>query len=441
MIKKKFNKLIGLKKTDFDYFVSTGQIQKQNARLIPTLKTGDEMALTSIFLSTVKLVHEYEHDIFKEIKLSRSGKSYFYTEVCFPEIDKCRIDGLIITVVSGVIKDAVFFEMKNKNSSIDSAQVETYIGISKKIGVNKLVTVSNQYVADSKLSPANVKVPRNFNLYHFSWTYLLTKGQLLLFKNENIIEDADQIEIMREALHYFESKVSGVSGYTRMKPGWKELCESIRAQITLKVSDTYIEDAILSWYEEEKDLALLLSRKLGVMVKSSSKTKDSLKNDIRKLIKTNNLNGSLSIKNSVSDIKINLDFERRGVTMSIKVIPPLDKGSIAKISWISRQLENCKKKSEQPFSKLSNYIWIEADIKYARTNLKVKLDELENLKEEAKGSDIQAFHVVLMDGFGANFASVRKFIELIDIMTLNYYEGIVQHMTNWNRPAPKLEVN
>lgn len=441
MIKKKFNKLIGLKKTDFDFFVSTGQIHKQNARLIPTLKTGDEMALTSIFLSTVRLVHEYEHDIFKEIKISRSGKAYFYTEVCFPEIDKCRIDGLIITVVSGVIKDAVFFEMKNKNNSIDSTQVEKYIGISKKIGVNKLVTVSNQYVADSKLSPANVKVPRNFNLYHFSWTYLLTKGQLLLFKNENIIEDADQIEIMREALHYFESKVSGVSGYTRMKPGWKELCESIRAQITLKVSDTYIEDAILSWYEEEKDLALLLSRKLGVMVKSSSKTKDSLKNDVRKLIKTNNLNGSLSIKNSVSDIKINLDFERRGVTMSIKVIPPLDRGSIAKISWISRQLENCKKKSEQSFLKLSNYIWIEADIKYARTNLKVKLDELDNLKEEAKGSDIQAFHVVLMDGFGANFASVRKFIELIDAITLNYYEGIVQHMTNWNRPAPKLEIS
>ena len=43
-----------------------------------------------------------------------------------------------------------------------------------------------------------------------------------------------------------------------------------------------------------------------------------------------------------------------------------------------------------------------------------------------------------MDGFGANFASVKKFIELMDNMTLNYYEGIVQHMTNWNRPAPKL---
>ena len=331
--------------------------------------------------------------------------------------------------------------MKNKNNIINDAQVETYIKISKCIGVNKLITVSNQFVADSSLSPTNIKVPRNFNLFHFSWTYLLTTGQLLLFKNDNIIEDEDQIEIMREALFYFESKTSGVSGYTRMKPGWKVLSDNIRAQKPLKMSDSYIEDAVLSWHEEEKDMALLMSRKLGVIVKSSPKNKDSLKNEIKKLIKENYLTGTLSVKNSVSDIKVKVEFERRSVSMSVKIIPPLDKGTIARISWISKQLENCKKKSELVFTKLSDYIWIEADIKYARTNLKVKLSNLEALKEEAKNNEIQAFHIVIIDGFGASFSSTRKFIELIEIMVLNYYEGIVQHMTNWNRPAPKLELS
>ena len=42
MIKKKFNKLIGLKKEDFDSFVEEGQIHLQDARLIPTLKTLDK---------------------------------------------------------------------------------------------------------------------------------------------------------------------------------------------------------------------------------------------------------------------------------------------------------------------------------------------------------------------------------------------------------------
>jgi len=438
MIKKKLTKLVGLKIEEFDYFVKSGQIQVQSAKLIPTLKTGDEMALTSIFLATLRLVKEFRDEIFKELKLSRAGKMYYYTEATFPEIDKSRIDGLIIIVIKGVIREAAFFEMKNKNNKLDPIQIQTYIDISKKLGVTKLATISNEFVADSSHSPVKVKVPKSIDLFHFSWTYLLTNGELLLFKNDKSIDDEDQIEIMREVLEYMSNPISGVSGYTQMKPGWKELAENIKLQKTLKVSDEYIEDAVLSFYEEEKDLALLMSRKLGVLVKSSPKSKDSIKKDISRLVKENYITGKLSIKNSVSDIKIKAEFERRTVSMSIKTIPPQDKGLVARISWISRQLENCKKKNEELFTAFQKNILIEADVKFAKSNLIVKLSELDDLNELAKGKEIQAFHVVLNNGFGSNFASNKKFIELIEKMTLNYYEGIVQHITTWNRPAPKL---
>jgi hypothetical protein len=93
MIKKKLTKLVGIKKEDFDSYVENKQIQVQEARLIPLLKTGDEMALTSILLSSLRLVKEFRGSIFKELKLSRSGKVYYYTEATFPEIDSYRIDG------------------------------------------------------------------------------------------------------------------------------------------------------------------------------------------------------------------------------------------------------------------------------------------------------------------------------------------------------------
>ncbi len=125
--------------------------------------------------------------------------------------------------------------------------------------------------------------------------------------------------------------------------------------------------------------------------------------------------------------------------MSVKIIPPLNKGTVARISWISRQLDNCKKKEETLFKIIENDIWIEANIKYAKVNLKVKLSELDNLNELAKGKEIQAFRIVLTNDFGVRFASNKKFIELIEKMILDFYEGIVQHMTNWSRPAPKLE--
>ena len=115
MIKKSLIKLIGLKKEDFDSFIQSGQIIVQPARLIPTLKTGEEMALTSIFLSTARLVKEYRDGLFKEIKLSRSGKVYFYTEASFPDINKSRIEGLIIVVIKGVLNNVVMHLKKNKN--------------------------------------------------------------------------------------------------------------------------------------------------------------------------------------------------------------------------------------------------------------------------------------------------------------------------------------
>lgn len=438
MIPKKLTKLVGLKKSDFDLFVQNGQIKVQAAKLIPILKTGDEMALTSIFLSTVRLVKEYRDGIFKSIKLSRAGKAYYYTETSFPDISSSRIDGLIIVVTKGVISDAVFFEMKNKNKGIDKIQIENYLSISKSLKVNKLVTVSNEFVADSSHSPIKIKVPRSISLYHFSWTYLITKGRLLLFKNDLRIEDNDQVEIMSEALQYFENSASGICGFVQMKAGWKELAESIRQQKTLKQSDPYIEEAVLSWYEEEKDMALLLSRKLGVLVKSSSKNSDSVKKDIKKVIKDNCLIGELIIKNSVSNIKLIAEFERRIVSMSVKLTPPLDKGNKARITWIGKQLENCKKKNETLFSKLEKEIIVEADIKYAQANIKVKSTELDQLIELTKDRDIQAFKITAIRGFGANFASVKKFIVLIDNMVLEYYEGIVQHVSTWNRPTPKI---
>ena len=434
-------KLIGLSFDDFQSFRNSEDpsIIAQEARLIPLLKTGDEGALTSIFLSAVRLIKEYRDSIFKEIKLSRGGTPYYFTEVVFKDIDKnSRIDGLIVVVSKGVIKDAVVFEMKNKNNSVDKDQVEKYIALSKKIGVSNMVTISNEFVADSTQSPVNAKAPKNFNLFHFSWTYLMTKGQLLLFKNEANIQDEDQVEIMKEVLHYIEAPASGVSGYHVMKSGWKDTVDKINQRITLKMTDPLVEEAVESWHEEEKDMALLLSRKLGVLVKSTARSKTSIKDDIKRLKENQELFGNLSIKNSVSDIKIRLDFEVKTVSMSVKVAPPMDKGTKARITWIAKQLENAKKKNEEAFSIIEKDLLVEANVKHAREHIRVPLSSLDDIIEEVNGREIQAFNIVVMSKFGAGFGSNKKFIVLIEKMVLDYYAGIVQYLTNWNRPAPKL---
>ena len=48
----KLPKVVGLKKSEFDGFVKGGGVSLRAARLIPLFKPGDEMGLTSVFLSS-----------------------------------------------------------------------------------------------------------------------------------------------------------------------------------------------------------------------------------------------------------------------------------------------------------------------------------------------------------------------------------------------------
>ena len=48
-----------MSKRDFDSCISGGTINLRRARLIPVAKLGDEVALTSVILSAIKLVDVY----------------------------------------------------------------------------------------------------------------------------------------------------------------------------------------------------------------------------------------------------------------------------------------------------------------------------------------------------------------------------------------------
>jgi hypothetical protein len=437
----KLTKIIGLKKSEFDAMVKQPEspIQLRPARLIPALKTGDEMALTSIFLSTLKLVKEFRDSVFKEIKLSRNGRLYFYTEVCFPKIDNSRIDGLILVTKKDVITEAAFIEVKSEKNEIQEQQIKNYIDIAKKLKINTLVTISNQFVSSPEQSPLKMSSGK-FNLFHLSWSHIITLGHILLFDNDNDIEDVDQVEIMKEALHYMEHPKAGVSGFIQMK-GWKELSKNIRANVPIIKTEDYVIDAVNSWHQEESDLALILSRNLGVLAKTPVRTEKGLKLDVNKVAKDFILTGKVAIKNAISDIKITVDFERRSVILKNSVKPPMNIGSVARITWLKKQIEKCSELETMIFNKIGDKIWIEADIKFARTNLKVSFKDIEELYEQSKGKEIQGFNISVMDGFGGSFDSERKFVSLFEDLVLNYYEGIVQNLKNWSAPAPKLNLS
>lgn len=439
-MKKKVTKLVGLSFSEFEEFVESGQIKLSKARLIPLLKMGDEMALTSIFLTALKLVKEFRDQFFKDAKISKAGKPYYFTEICFPDLSENRIDGLLIVVSAGKIKDAAFFEMKNKNNEIDAGQIGKYCDLAKKLGVNNMITVSNEFVSESKYVPYDLKVSKSMSLFHFSWTYILTISKILLHKNQSNIDDDDQIEIMKEVVAYLEHKDSGVSGFTKMKPGWKEVVEKIISNAPLKPGDKIVEEAVLSWLQEEKDMALMLSRELGVLVGQGLKSKKQSSSSLAKrLVNEHILSSSLSVEGSVSDIEIEAVMGRRTISMSVIVDAPLDKGTKGKVGWIGRQIESCRKKNHDGFESIENYIWIEAQIKYTSNHERVKYLEIDQLAELDKAKEIVAFKICLVEDAGRKFDSVKKFVETIEIMLVDFYQILVQNLSNWDRPAPKIK--
>ena len=88
---KKLTKLIGLKKSEFDNFVAEGALTLRKAHLIPTLKVGDEMALTSILLSAVRLIKEFRYHLLNDLKMIKGGKIFTYTEVEFSEFQNIHL--------------------------------------------------------------------------------------------------------------------------------------------------------------------------------------------------------------------------------------------------------------------------------------------------------------------------------------------------------------
>ncbi|MDZ7821881.1 MAG: hypothetical protein U5N26_08750 [Candidatus Marinimicrobia bacterium] len=440
----KISSIIGMPISNFLKMVEENNVlHVRKARLIPVYKTTDEMSLTSIFLSSLRLINEFKKAIFSELNLTLSGKLYVFTEVNFLETKVDQPDGLIIIVRSNKIKDAALLEVKNKNNCLNEEQINRYLDIAKNFKIPKLITISNQFVSRPTQTPLNIKPPSNVKMYHLSWSYILTIANILLYDNDLNIEDPDQVEIMKEVVSFLEHDVSGVTGFTVMKPGWKNVVDKIRSGSLLNKNDSDVFDTVTSWLQEERDMALILSRKLGSLVKTGiPKYRNDLQAritaEINNLIKSKALTSVLHIQNAASDIYVCAFFERRQIIFEVRLSPPEDKTNRGKIGWIRHQIQRCQKKNHDIFNEIENDLALYVYIKYQKEPMKFNINELEDAWEEVKDMDIKELGIRQEINLARTFESRKKIVEEIEKSLISYYEGVVQHLKEWVKPPPKV---
>jgi len=439
----KLSKLIGTSKEDFDAYIKNGSVTLRRARLIPVAKPGDEVALTSVILSAIKLIDEFRRLTTTDLKMAQGGQLYAYTEVTFPDFSDSRIDGLLLVVKAGKIKDAAIWEMKNGASVLEKEQIDRYLQVAKTFGIPRLVTLSNQFVSAPTQSPIQAKVPKGVDLYHLSWSYLLTLSYILLADNDQNIADEDQIQIMKEVVSYLEHNKSGTSGFHQMKPGWSAVIEQINSGARLRPADLAVSEAVESWHQEEQDVALILSRNLGLLVESGVKKhradlQGRLNSDAKQLIEKSTLSSVHRIRGAVSDLTINAHFERRIIEMHVSLVPPSTMGMKGQFGWLTRQLATCEKKNPEQYRMVNSGLLVEVWVKSAREPERAQAGRLDSLLDHLKGREIKELRVIHFEDFGKAFSSRIKFVERLEQMALSFYTGVVQHLIKWEPPAPKI---
>lgn len=418
----------------------------EKARLIPVVSDGSrEGRATSILMSVLASVHEYAEVMFGLVGKRTGARSTIevYTEVVFgskAEKEKLRPDGLII-INTGRSQWKALVEAKIGNEELSAEQIKAYLALAKKYKLDAVITVSNQYSAIPEHHPIKFKKSdlKGIELYHFSWMTALTEAILLL--KSMTVEDIDQQYILDEMVRYYSHPKVGVSSFTSMNKEWKDVASQVRSGSALSKTSKEVENTIISWHQEARDLCLVLSRDLAVPVslrlnrKHTNDPTARIKDDCDHLVSKKTLICDLDVPNAVSSLTVSADLMTRSVNCNMSLEAPKDKKrGAARLNWLLRQLKDTPPED----------MFIRASTKGRGNNPLVKLQDIRdnpNSLLEQEGSSIipLAFDIVMSRDLAGKFSGRSTFITAIEETVSKFYEVAGQNLQSWSPAAPKVK--
>ena len=418
----------------------------QRARLIPTVAdTRKEERIVSILLATLPRVRPLAEHVL-ECCGERIGKSSVlssYTEVEFPSVDevsKARPDGVLCLTTRKNRWTAVL-EAKIENSEIDQDQVDRYAEIARKYQINAVITLSNQLVPLPTHVPYSVgrKFKNHVQFFHFSWISILTQA-LLILRNMNEVS-SEQAFILREMARYFEHQTSGVRQFEQMNSEWRALVLGVRNGQQFKRSSPEIENTVTSWHQEERDVSLILSRRIGeqVGIRSLSRKHRAdpalrLREACDQLIASKKLYSAFSVPNAASDMEVAADLQGRTISCSMRLSAPLDrKRASARINWLRRQLRGVDGKDIQ-----IRAFWPGRAVP-TQSSLSELKDDPTCLENDRPGMAPTGFEIVMIKDIAGRFSGRRTFIEDLEKLVPEYYDEVGQHLRPWAPPPPSID--
>ena len=415
------------------------------ARLIPTTsQSRKEERLVSVLLGTLRVVRPLAEVLLGRcgVKLGKTAQVSSYVEVMLPDAEggtKDRPDGLICASKRNTHWTALL-EAKIDNVAIDEAQVRRYAEAAKRLGVDAVITLSNQLVPLPTHTPYTVpkRLSNKVKFFHLSWVSILTHAALILRERQSL--DVEQAFVLDEMVNYFEHPGSGVKRFDRMNPEWRQLVLGIRVEQQFKRNSDEISNTVSSWHQEERDLCLILNRRIGQPINIRMPRKHQVDPAIRLrdasdlLLASNELRSSFIVPNAAGDIDVTINLQRRTVSCSMTVKAPGDKKrASSSINWLVRQL----KKIDSADILVRTY-WAGRSGQ-TQAPLSEVLENPKCLEQDIKGALPSRFEVAMVRDLAGRFSGRQTFIDDVEAAVPEYYDLVGQHVRAWTPPPPPIE--
>ncbi|MBU4486752.1 MAG: hypothetical protein KKD38_07460, partial [Candidatus Delongbacteria bacterium] len=239
----------------------------------------------------------------------------------------------------------------------------------------------------------------------------------------------------------FEHNSSGICEFLRMEKGWKEAVSKLKPENNIANTDKDIRNTVISWLQEEKNMALILSKRLGLFVKIDfpkifiNNFQLRIDKQVKTLIEDLKLFSTFKLKKDASDFYISVDFRSKSIIMEIESNVPEDKTIRGQLGWIKKQIDT---KSDD-VKKIMHELEIKINTKHTKGFNSHGIDKIELFYDELKDKKIINYKIAYVKELGKDFIKPNKFVEIIEKMLLDFYTIIVQHVKNPPPINPKIK--
>lgn len=416
----------------------------ERSRLIPVVSDmSKEERAVSPLLAAFSVVPAFANSMLEEVggPTNQRARIKCFSQVVFkdgPTDRKLRPDGLII-VDSGRKVWSALIEAKVGNAELSSKQIEEYLDIARHLGINAVITISNQFAPNPTHHPISINKQklRSVELYHFSWLALLTKATLIGQSKQ--VNDPEQAFLLRELIRFLNHPASGICQMSRMSSSWKDVCMKVQTGTPIAKNDSAALAAVADWHQLTRFLALDLSTAVGrpvaVWMPKRQLNDPAIRrdNDVASLSTAHTLEAELDIPGAASRLTVQADFLRRSVRFSTIVATPQDKTRpTAAVTWLTRQLPILK----DSIDTLLRVHWprrtADTVVTFAEAVRDPKTAAPDDRKELPTSIEVQR----VVD-LAVRFKGAATFVEDIKRELPSFYKDVVQNVSNWVAKAPK----